>query len=107
MTTDIKILLCIYTVITVCIVIIFGIEDPNAGFFSGVHYERDYAAAITKGQDRMYFLGLMVSHWSNIAVQIIIFSLIATILYLGSKPYLLGITRKCYSEHAYNTNETE
>lgn len=105
--TDIKHLLTIYAVISVIIVIIFGIDDPNKEFFSDVHYEGDYAAAITKGQDRMYFLGLMVGHWANIVVQIITFSLIATILYYGSKPYLYRITGNCYSEHAYNKKENQ
>lgn len=102
--TDLKILLCIYTVIIVCIVSIFGIDDPNRAFFADVHYEGDYAAAITKGQDRMYFLGLMVSHWANIVVQIIVFSLIGTILYYGSKPYL---TRKCHCLNRFDTNRPD
>jgi hypothetical protein len=71
-----------FAIIPIAILLYYGIEDKNAWFF-GHDYINDYRYRI--GNNGIYHIGVMVSHYSLIVALSIVAILVSWIIYEGLK----------------------
>lgn len=79
-----------FAVIPLALLIFYGIEDNLADFFANAIYPDDYR---TVYDNKVYHLGIMVSHWAIIVILSILGILLSWIGHEGLKLVTNSITR--------------